>query len=123
MYTSLQNAGYILVFKPTVEITKDGEKSVKGNVDAELVLNAMIQYPNYDKAVIVAGDGDYHCLVEYLDAQNKLLKIIVPNDTYSSLLRKYSGYIVKISSFRRKLEYRYIAKNKKEAFPRDETLR
>jgi uncharacterized LabA/DUF88 family protein len=45
---------------------------VKGNVDAELVLHAMIEYPNYDKALIVTGDGDFFCLVEYLIKQDKL---------------------------------------------------
>ena len=49
MYTSLQNFGYVLVFKPTL---KHQDGSVKGNCDAELVLQAMIEYGNYDKAVI-----------------------------------------------------------------------
>ena len=39
LYRSLQNYGYILVFKP-VMYRKDGKP--KGNVDAELVLQAMI---------------------------------------------------------------------------------
>ena len=39
LYGSLQNYGYILVFKP-VMYRKDGKP--KGNVDAELVLQAMI---------------------------------------------------------------------------------
>ena len=33
----------------------------KENVDAELVLHAMIEYPNYDRAIIVTGDGDFYC--------------------------------------------------------------
>ena len=48
LYTSLQKAGFILVFKPTVQYFEDGVETVKGNVDAELVLHAAaIQYPNY----------------------------------------------------------------------------
>ena len=47
LYTSLQQFGYILIFKPTLEIFKDGKMTVKGNVDAELVLHSMIEYPNY----------------------------------------------------------------------------
>ena len=104
LYTFLQECGYICIFKPTLEI-KDGDGvRVKGNVDAELVLHTMIEYPNYDKAVIVSGDGDFHCLVEYLVRQNKLLKIIVPNQRYSSLLRKFSGFIANVQLFRQKLE-------------------
>ena len=66
LYTFLQKVGYIVVFKPTLEYKKRGEIYTKGNVDAELVLHTMIEYPNYDKAIIVSGDGDFHCLIEYL---------------------------------------------------------
>ena len=87
LYTALQKQGYILVFKPTLQLA-DGR--IKGNVDAELVLHAMIEYPNYDKAVIVTGDGDFHCLVKYLKSRGKLGKLIIPNETkFSSLLREF----------------------------------
>ncbi len=103
LYTELQKAGYICIFKPTLEIKENGKIRVKGNVDAELVLYAMIEYPNYQKAVIVSGDGDFYCLIEYLVKQNKLLKIIVPNIRFSSLLRKFSYFIVNIQLFKEKL--------------------
>lgn len=87
LYTALQQYGYILIFKPTL-VLADGK--VKGNVDAELVLHAMIEYPNYQKAVIVSGDGDFHCLVKFLKSKGKLEKLIIPNrDKYSSLLREF----------------------------------
>lgn len=87
LYTTLQQQGYILIFKPTL-ILKDGK--VKGNVDAELVLHTMIEFPNYDKAVIVSGDGDFHCLIKYLRNCGKLEKLIIPNHhKYSSLLREF----------------------------------
>lgn len=73
LYRSLQEAGYILIFKPVLEI-KGGP--IKGNVDAALVLHTMMQYPNYDKAVIVTGDGDFACLVEYLYGQDKLKRVL-----------------------------------------------
>jgi uncharacterized LabA/DUF88 family protein len=86
LYKHLQESGYICVFKPTLELP-DGE--VKGNVDAELVLHTMIHLNDFDKAVIVTGDGDFHCLVEYLVQQNKLLALMVPNHKhYSGLLKR-----------------------------------
>lgn len=104
LYTSLQKDGYILVFKPTLQLP-DGR--VKGNIDAELVLHTMIEYPNYDKALIVTGDGDFYCLVEYLIKQRKLLKLMVPDESkYSSLLRKFSSDIVFMNNLKGKLEYR-----------------
>jgi uncharacterized LabA/DUF88 family protein len=111
LYTVLQEAGFILVFKPTLDING----KIKGNVDTELVLKAMIEYENYQKAVIVSGDGDFYCLIEYLEKNDKLEKIIVPDiNGYSSLLRKYSGYIMGMNDLREKLEYK-----KRQASPRD----
>ena len=103
LYTELQKAGYICIFKPTLEIKEGNTVKIKGNVDAELVLHAMIEYPNYEKAIIVSGDGDFYCLIEYLIKQNKLRKIIVPNTHFSSLLRKFSSFIVNIQLFKKKL--------------------
>ncbi|MEW6555992.1 MAG: NYN domain-containing protein [Elusimicrobiota bacterium] len=105
MYTSLQEYGYILIFKPTLFLPNG---KVKGNIDAELVLHTMIEYPNYDKAVIVTGDGDFHCLIEYLKRHNKLGKIIVPNRyRFSSLLRKFAPQdMVFMNGLKAKLEYK-----------------
>jgi uncharacterized LabA/DUF88 family protein len=105
-YTALQEYGYILVFKPTLELP-DGK--VKGNVDAELVLHAMIEWDNYQKAVIVTGDGDFHCLVEHLKRKGKLGKLLIPNrHKYSALLRKFtgSGDVAFIDDLRCKLEFK-----------------
>lgn len=111
LYKDLQEAGYYLIFKPTLEYTKDKEKHVKGNVDAELILHTMIEYPNYEKAIVVAGDGDYRCLIEYLIKQNKLLHVFIPNrHSYSSLLREFSDYFVFVSDLRIKLENRRSTK-------------
>ena len=106
LYTSLQKAGYILIFKPVLEMKKGKKIKIKGNVDAELVLHSMIEYKNYNKAIIVSGDGDFHCLVEYLANKDKLLKIFVPNKKHSSLLRKFSYCIVNIGLFKDKLRER-----------------
>ncbi|NIA02391.1 MAG: NYN domain-containing protein [Nitrospirae bacterium] len=102
MYTALQEAGYILVFRPTLKY-KNGK--IKGNCDAELVLHCMIEKNNFDKAIIITGDGDFHCLVEYLKNEKKLHKIGIPNSkAFSALLRKFSSYFFYINKLRDKLE-------------------
>ena len=101
LYTFLQEAGYIIIFKPTLKLPNE---KFKGNVDAELVLHSMIQYENYDKAIIVTGDGDFHCLVEYLTEQNKLKRLVIPNKKrYSSLLRRFTGHISFLNGTKKKL--------------------
>ena len=108
LYTYLQSVGYICIFKPTLEVVsgkgKGKKVKIKGNVDAELVLHAMIEFDNYQKAVIVSGDGDFHCLIEYLAKKGKLDKVIAPNQKYSSLLRGFAKYILVISMLKEKLK-------------------
>lgn len=105
MYNFLQDAGYTLIFKPILEL-KNGE--VKGNCDAELVLQAMIDYKHYKKAVIVTGDGDFHCLIKYLQEKSKLETVLVPSaKNCSSLIKKIvKGDLSLVSDLRNKIEYK-----------------
>lgn len=105
LYRSLQMAGYILVFKPTL-VLADG--TVKGNCDAELVLQAMIDLNEYDKAVIVTGDGDFYCLVKHLRKINKFKILLAPNIfKCSHLLNKAAeNQISFMNELRQKLEYK-----------------
>lgn len=103
LYSYLKKCGYQLIYKPTV---KDGFGKPKGNVDAELVLySAAIEFANYDKAVIVSGDGDFYCLHKFLEEKKKLLKIIIPNKkSASSLLKNFEKYKVFIEYEKGRLE-------------------
>src|SRR3989344_8732453 len=110
LYTHLQKAGFICVFKPTLEIKRGKTITVKGNVDAELVMHTMIELKNFDKAIIVSGDGDFYCLVEHLVNIKKFLHLLTPNKHYSKLYKPYSGYIVQIDWIRGSVEYKTAKK-------------
>jgi len=110
LYSFLQDSGYNCVFRPTLT-DKDGK--TKGNCDAELVLQAMIDIEKYDKAVVVTGDGDFYCLVNHLIGQDKLSALIVPNrNKYSALLKlkEFKPYTKDMNDLRKKLEYKSIKK-------------
>ncbi len=108
LYTSLQEAGFICIFKPTLEY-KDG--TTKGNCDAELVLQTMIEYEKFDRSVIVTGDGDFYCLVKYLIEQNKLAVILIPNRLHFSALLKFET-VKPFLRFMNDLEFRLSYKKK-----------
>jgi len=105
LYIKLQEAGFICIFKPTLTY-KDG--TTKGNCDAELVLHAMIEFKNYEKAVIVTGDGDFYCLVKYLLENDKLEQVLIPNFfKYSALLKRFGKKrLAFMNDLRNKLEYK-----------------
>ncbi len=97
LYEKLERAGFDLVLKDTIQHSRSGKLTVKGNVDAELVLHsAAIEYENYEKAVIVTGDGDFACLVKFLRERKKLLQILVPNAKYSRLFKPFDNMILRI---------------------------
>lgn len=106
LYQSLQEAGYICIFKPTL-VYKDGK--TKGNCDAELVLHTMIEYKNYHRAIIVTGDGDFHCLIKYLIEKDKLKALIIPNRLKFSALLKFKlfrPYLKFMNNLKNKLVYK-----------------
>jgi len=132
LYEYMHELGYLVVLKPTVDVTpkssadqegkqgenedKEKEKSiVKGNVDAELVLYAMKELPNYGKAIIVSGDGDFFGLAEYLDGKGKLDCIMAPNWQYSSLLKPLENKIIRLDKKRRQLSYHDRKKKKNQS--------
>ena len=119
LYKQMQEAGYTVVLKPTVDMLmseeelKDEKHVTKGNADAELVLYAMKDLHKYNKAVIVSGDGDFYCLVEYLQEQGKLLQLLTPNNHYSSLYKPYESYTHVLDKDKQELAYTFIRRNKR----------
>ena len=119
LYEKMHEAGYSVVLKPTYDMSRprpengnstdkksdEPERKVKGNVDADLVLWAMKELKNYDKAVLVSGDGDFHVLVEYLAQNGRLLKLLTPTGHYSSLYRPFEQFIDVLDNHRRELAY------------------
>ena len=105
LYDSLQAAGYRLVFKPVLH--GPGGK-IKGNCDADLVLRAMVEYPNYGRAVIVSSDGDFYSLVEHRYKDKKLETVLAArSQSCSSLLKqKAKERIQFLDRLRAKLERR-----------------
>jgi uncharacterized LabA/DUF88 family protein len=88
MYTSIQQSGYVLIFREHgMKLT--GKK--KGNVDVDIVFNIMRKLylrEDFDKVVLVSGDGDYKRMVDFLIKENKFEKILFPCNAYASSLYK-----------------------------------
>lgn len=116
LYTALQEAGYILHFKPLVR-TED--TAIKGNIDADMVLQAMIDIERYEQAVIVSGDGDFAGLIRHLANVNKLRQVVIPNrHAYSSLFKRLDEfgdtYFTFMDDLRGELAYRDFRKKARE---------
>jgi len=109
MYTRLQEAGFIVVFKKQVLESKSKKK---WNIDSDLIFHIMkkiiIEPENFNKIVLVSGDWDFKILVDFLIEQNRFKKILFPSKKYASslykdLTRNYFDFIINIKT---KIEYK-----------------
>jgi uncharacterized LabA/DUF88 family protein len=105
LYRFLKSAGYTMKFK---EISINDKREVKGNVDSEIVLQAMLEIEHYEKAILVSSDGDFACLVDYLRGVGKLECVLSPSKhSCSHLLKKAAGKRVYfVEELRKKVEYK-----------------
>jgi len=83
-YEYLQECGFILIFKQTVSVGG----TIKGNCDAELVLKTVSDFytKSFDSCILITGDGDFGCLVEFLEENKSLGLVISPDKNKCSIL-------------------------------------
>ncbi len=109
VYSNLQKAGFIVVFRQHISTLK-GTK--KGNVDTDIVFEIMktiIERKDFSNILLISGDGDYKRMVDYLIEKSVFKKILFPNRKFaSSLYRKlapaYFDYLT-VAGVRSKIEY------------------
>lgn len=110
LYASLKMAGYELIFKPTVKHTVAGKTVIKGNVDTDLVLKTMLEWNQFDQAILLSGDGDFLSLLTHLSQAGKLKSLVVSDArSASKLLAPFRGSTVSLDSLRSRLSAKMTA--------------
>jgi hypothetical protein len=96
LYKYFQHCGFEVVFKKTTVMKLREKEKIKGNVDIDIAVYAAARWlKQYDKAIFISGDGDFLELYDFIEENNKLHKIMVPNSyKYSRLLRKYQDKLI-----------------------------
>lgn len=93
-YDYFRECGFIVIFKDVL-YTREGR--VKGNCDAELVLQVVrgVYEKSFANALIVSSDGDFACLITFLQEKERLEGILSPNgsDKCSILLKRTNAPI------------------------------
>ena len=91
LYEEIQKAGYILLFREH-NPAMVGKK--KGNVDSDIIFHVMKKLylkEDFNKVLLVSGDGDYKLLVDFLINEHRFEKILFPNKKFASSLYKKIG--------------------------------
>ena len=92
LYDALQKAGFIIHFKKYTSLHESGKK---GNVDVFMAFSIMKKLlkesDDFDKIVIVTGDGDFYEIANFLIEEGRLEKILHPTKENASSLYKKLG--------------------------------
>ncbi|ARM30331.1 NYN domain-containing protein [Prosthecochloris sp. HL-130-GSB] len=76
-YRMLQASGYSITAKPVKKILdrQTGELVVKGNLDVELAVDALMMADSFDSFILLSGDGDFLPLLKALRSMNKEVEV------------------------------------------------
>ena len=91
MYEEIQNAGFVLIFREH-NPAMIGKK--KGNVDSDIIFHIMkkiYKKEDFEKIILVSGDGDYKLVVDFLIEEGRFAKILFPDRSRASSLYKKIG--------------------------------
>lgn len=94
--------GYSVVTKPLKEFyDQSGRRKVKGNMDIELVIDAMELAEQVDHIVVFSGDGDFRRLVEALQRRGKKVSVVSTLQTQPPMiaddLRRQADHFIELS--------------------------
>jgi len=99
-YKKIQKAGFLIIFRKH-NINMEGKK--KGNVDSDIIFHIMkklYKKEDFNKIVLVSGDGDFIKLVSFLIEEKRFKKILFPNKENASSLYKIlsSSYYINLNT-------------------------
>ncbi|MCF3936329.1 NYN domain-containing protein [Acuticoccus sp. M5D2P5] len=94
--------GYSVVTKPLKEFyDQSGRRKVKGNMDIELVIDAMEIAEQVDHVVIFSGDGDFRRLVEALQRKGRKVSVVSTLQTQPPMiaddLRRQADHFIELA--------------------------
>lgn len=97
--------------KKKSELSQEEEGFYKGNMDVELVLDAIRLMSQYDTFVLFSGDSDFHALLKYLEEHNKNV-VVLSKPGFVAEELKTVGHFIDIG------EYLQRAPQKRSRSPR-----
>ncbi len=119
-YLKLKHFGYILKLKPTkIYPSEEGPPKKKANCDVDMTFDLMKMQNEFDKAIILSGDGDFAILLKYLKAIDREIIILSRNErTAKEIKRIARGDFRDFHRLRHKIEF-FENKSKREGPAKD----
>ena len=91
-YLKLEKFGYELYLKPVKLYEQDdGTTKRKANCDVDMAFHLMKEKDNFDKAIILSGDGDFLPVLKYLRNQGKEIIVLSRGPRTAKEIRQFAG--------------------------------
>lgn len=91
-YLRLDEFGYKLFLKPVKLYEQDdGTTKRKANCDVDMAFHLMKEKDNFDRAVVLSGDGDFLPVLKYLKENEKEVVILGRGGRTAKEIRQFAG--------------------------------
>lgn len=91
-YIRLDNFGYNLFLKPVkLYNQEDGSTKRKANCDVDMAFHLMKEKENFDRTVVLSGDGDFLPVLKYLKEIRKEIIILARGERTAKEIRQFAG--------------------------------
>jgi len=91
-YLHLKKFGYTLYLKPVKLYDQDdGSTKRKANCDVDMAFHLTKEKDNFDRAIILSGDGDFLPVLKYLKETGKQVLILARGPRTAKELKQFAG--------------------------------
>src|SRR3989344_6391958 len=91
-YLKLEEFGYSLFLKPVKLYDQgDGTTKRKANCDVDMAFHLMKEKDNFDRVVILSGDGDFLPVLKYLKQISKQVLVLARGKRTAKEIKQFSG--------------------------------
>src|SRR3989338_1558994 len=112
MYEKMRNWGYELCINPVKRFVNEaGERYLKADVDSRMTFDMMHLLSEYDRAIVITGDGDFYWVLQYLLHQKEKVWLLSRNKKTAKELKKlFGGNFANFDNLRSVLEFTHTKK-------------
>lgn len=91
-YIRLEKFGYKLFLKPVkLYEQEDGSTKRKANCDVDMAFHLMKEKDNFDRVVVLSGDGDFLPVLKHLRAEKKQVVLLGRGKRTAKEIRQFAG--------------------------------
>lgn len=92
-FSKLEKFGYHLYLKPVKAYwdEREGFKKRKANCDVDMAFRLMLEKDNFDRIIVLSGDGDFLSVLKYLKEVGKEVLIFARGERTAREIKQFAG--------------------------------